>query len=59
MSIELNINGKKSESLLRTNVKTDDIFKAYADTEYEKRRQKDHKKLIEEINRQNLNDYGV
>lgn len=57
--IILNINGKKSESLLRTNIKTSDIFKAYADTEYEKRRKRNHKKLIDEINRQNLNDFGV
>ena len=59
MAIELNINGKKAESLLRTNVKTSDIFKAYADTEYEKKRKNNHKKLLEEIDRQNLNDYGV
>ena len=57
--IILNINGKKSESLLRTNIKTSDIFKAYADTEYEKRRKRNHKKLIDEINTKNLNDFGV
>lgn len=55
-----NFEGKKGEeSTLRTNVKSNELYKAYADTQFEKNRKKNHKEIIEEINRRNLNDYGV
>lgn len=59
MFMELNINGKKAESLLQLNYPTSDLFKAYADTEYAKKRAKNHKQIIDEIARQNLGDYNV
>lgn len=51
--------GRRGETILRTNLKTYGGYKSYADTEYEKRRAKNHKKVIEEINRRNIDGYGV
>jgi hypothetical protein len=60
MSVEININGRKANTLLRTNVPTSgDPYKAYADTEYEKKKKKEHENLVNEINRRNFDDYGV
>lgn len=59
MFYDIHVNGKKSKNLFRTNIKTSDPFKSYANTEYEKRRKANYKEIIDEINRQNLNDYGV
>lgn len=50
----------KKNSLFRTNLNTSNKFKSYAETEYEKRKKKEHQKILEEINRRNCeNDYNV
>lgn len=59
MTMILNINGKRATTLLRTNIKSSNIFKSHAESEYEKLKKKEHKELIEEINRRSLQDYGV
>ena len=58
--IELYVNSKRADSLLRTNVDSyGDPYKAYADTEYYKRRLHDQKKVMEEIKRRNSIEYNV
>lgn len=46
----------QNDSLFRTNVKTSEKFKAYADIQTEKRREKERKELIDEINRRSLEE---
>lgn len=55
--MELRRNGKKinyNDSLLLTDYISSDPFVAIADQNYEKKRLEDRKKLIEELNRRNI-----
>ena len=53
-TIELRYMGRKGETSLRTNVPTSDIFAAYADTEYAKKKQKEYQMLLDEIERRSV-----
>lgn len=56
----MNINGKRSESLLLSNVLTyGDPYQSYANTEYDKRRWWEQRKIVKEIIRRNSVDYEV
>lgn len=58
--MELAVNNKRSDSLLITNYKSSDPYIADADTEFQKKKAEDRKKLNEEIQRRTISgQYNV
>ena len=53
-TIELRYMGRKGEGFIKTNVPTSEIFAAYADTEYAKKKQKEYQMLLDEIERRSI-----
>ncbi len=48
------INGSRTDSLLFTNIVSSDPFVSDADTEYNKKREEEQKKLLKEIERRTM-----
>ena len=56
----MNNKPNRGSSLFRTNLKTSEKFQSYADRQFEKKREKERKDLLNEIDRRNSeNDYNV
>lgn len=49
----------QSSNLFRANLESSEVFKCYADTEYGKKKEKEKKKLMEEISRRTCEGYNV
>lgn len=57
--LEVVLNRNKTEAFLSTNIPNYDIYKAYAEFEYEKKKKLEHKIIHEEISRVALTDILV